>query len=1660
MSGNKARKVLIKTARVFAWIVLSVFGLLIIIALSIQIPWVQKKGKEKAIGFLEEKIGTTVHLERFSLSFPKKIVLTGFYLEDQQRDTLLYAGRLGIDTDLWALTKHRIELNNIELENFTARVSRAEKDSAFNFDYILKAFADTTQAPKDTVSTPWAFGIGNILLEDIRLSLDDYFGGNHMNIQLGELEIFINEFDLENSNIDIDEVNLERIHAQVKQTKIPEVIPDSVEVVPEDSTAIAFNIDFNEINLSDVEASYNHTGLGQLIHVSVPEAAIEADAIDIRKQIIHLSRIMLHDSHISFQQMNVDRMVAEHAVDTVAQQDDGQEAWSFMLDDLDLSGNTIQYHDYTQPVVSNALDFNHLWISKLKAKAKDIRVLENDIRATINDFAFQEKSGFLIKTFRTVLAVNKTSVSVRNFLLQTGNSSLALQGESTFPSLETIGDRYAEAVVSLEIKRSSINVRDALYFHPHLFDSLSLKRPENGVIITEAAVNGSVNDLHIERLQVHALNNTSLFMNGKIAGLPEIKSALMQIKLDKFHTTRMDIQSIVPDTLIPKSIELPEWIDISAKVNGTINTPTVVTTLATNLGKVNLDAALNLTPGIVENYNAEVAIHQFDIGTLLKQPDKMGVLDMVSKVHGKGVKMDELNAMLELVVNEFQYNGYTYRDFRLNGSMKEYFYTGEAMFKDENLDFTLNGDFDYRNEVPYYAFTFDLKNADFEKLNLIERPMKARGTLAVDLKTSDFKVLNGNVGIRDFAVFNGESLYAVDSLLVASLDQEGTSELTISSEIISGSFKGSLNVFALPDLLNRHLNHYFSMRDTVYETPVAEQHFKFNLVIKNTDLITEVILPELEPFVPGEITGEFNSAEKKLDVRFELSEINYAGVLVDTVSLKVISDPKSFDFTFNVNGLAMDTLQISALRLAGNIMNDSIHTNFMILDSLAEEKYFLGGVFNSFEDAFQFRFLQNHIKLNYEEWEAPLYNSLRFTDAGVDPNNFWIRKGNERILLLKQNDTDSTLSIVFNEVDLKNITSVVEGTTPISGIMNGDVNLSAAQQASFDTDFRIKNLNILEQPWGNLALLLGKEGNNPLEFKLTIDGENAALNAVGKLTSDAEPVIDLKASIPRLNLAIVEPLTMGQLKNLTGELSATLDVHGKTKDPEINARLSIHKADFLATYVNSQFFIVDENIDYSNSVLTLNKFEIFDSKKNSAVINGSLAGLDQGGWDLRLSLDAKNFQLLNTTAKDNDLFYGNVRINTAATIRGTSILPVVKMNVSLVEGSQVTYVVPQSEKGILDQKGIVEFIDKDAKDDPFMAKINPNDTIKSTFSGMDLTANIELTDQESFNVIIDPLTGDNLAVKGNSTLTLHMEPSGEMELTGRYEISEGSYDLSFYKLVKRKFLITKGSTMTWSGDPMNADMNISALYEVETSPIELVANQVQDDELTMYKEMLPFQVFLIIKGELLSPEISFRLDMPEDEQNAFGGNVYAKIQDINTRESDLNKQVFALLLLKRFISDNPFENKAAGGLASSARTSVSKILSEQLNRLSSNVKGVELSFDLKSYEGYSSGKAEGRTDLELGVSKSLLNDRLVVKVAGNVNLEGETADQQNSVTDFIGDLALEYKLTEDGRFRITGFRNSNYDMIDGDLIETGAGLIYIKDYDTLRELFKANEKNK
>jgi hypothetical protein len=244
------------------------------------------------------------------------------------------------------------------------------------------------------------------------------------------------------------------------------------------------------------------------------------------------------------------------------------------------------------------------------------------------------------------------------------------------------------------------------------------------------------------------------------------------------------------------------------------------------------------------------------------------------------------------------------------------------------------------------------------------------------------------------------------------------------------------------------------------------------------------------------------------------------------------------------------------------------------------------------------------------------------------------------------------------------------------------------------------------------------------------------------------------------------------------------------------------------------------------------------------------------------------------------------------------------------------------------------------------------------------------------------------------------------------------------------------------------------MYTVKTAVLDLIQDQlagISQEERNKYKQEIPIQVHLMMKGKLLKPDIHFKLDLPSDQRGVFNGTVYAKINELNGQESELNKQVFALLVLGKFVSENPLASTVGNeGLSDYARSSVSQILSAQLNHLSEQyLAGASLNVGLESYQDYSSGTAEGRTQLKLALSKQLFSERVTVQVGGDVDLEGRRS-QENSLNNFAGDLKVLYKLTEDGRWQLHVFRQNTYEgVIDGDITKTGAGVVFMIDFDTL-----------
>ena len=334
-----------------------------------------------------------------------------------------------------------------------------------------------------------------------------------------------------------------------------------------------------------------------------------------------------------------------------------------------------------------------------------------------------------------------------------------------------------------------------------------------------------------------------------------------------------------------------------------------------------------------------------------------------------------------------------------------------------------------------------------------------------------------------------------------------------------------------------------------------------------------------------------------------------------------------------------------------------------------------------------------------------------------------------------------------------------------------------------------------------------------------------------------------------------------------------------------------------------------------------------------------------------------------------------------------------------------------------------------------------------------------------FTLIIDQASGDFLKVKGDASLNAAVTPGGTLTLAGSYDLHDGAYQMN-YNFIKRKFIIKDGSTVTFAGDPVKGtSLDVTAVYEANVAPYDLVERQVPDPaQLNYYKQNLPFDVDLHLKGQILKPAITFDVILPDNKVYPLASDqielIQGKLNQVRMDTSELNKQVFAILILNRFVSDDPFSSGASEGLGFTALQSVSTFIGEQLNQVAGKlIKGIDISADLQTTEDYTTGDGRQRTDLNLAASKSLLNDRLKLTIGNDFELEGPQTNNNNQSNLVPSNLAADYLLTADGKYSMRAYRK-NYDegVLEGYVTETGLNFIVSLDYNNFKSAFRKKKK--
>ncbi|KDN54560.1 translocation/assembly module TamB domain-containing protein [Flavobacterium seoulense] len=1649
-----------KVANYFLVFLLFLLSLFLLLVIAFQIPFVQNFAKDKAVTYLEKKIKTKVEVGTIEIGLPKNIILRDFYFEDQSKDTLLAGKTLKVDISLFELLNNKVEINSIDLQKITANIE-VNKDSVFNFDYIIKAFASTDTTKTD--SKPMEFSLKKINFDTIRFSYKDAVAKNNIKVFINHFDTKIDKIDLNQLAFDIPKINLDGLRLNLNQDLV-ETTKKVAEKIEKQAETNVLKLNLKDIQLKNIDLAYKDLQTNLDTKIKFEKLHTNVKKIDLENQIIDLNSIELKKANGYLALTKSEKNVVQKTVKS--EKEIAGTLWKIDVNTIVINSFNFKFDNENAVKTASGIDYNHLDLKDLSFKGSSIAIWES-YSGTINSFRFKDKSGFQLDELTTTFNYAPTTASLKNLYLKTPQTTLQDNIVVNYPSIESLSKHIENLALDANLKESKLGFKDILLLAPQLNTNPVFKNYPNAIVNLDANVKGKIGDLKINQFNASGIGATKVNVRGTIKGLPNADKSVFNLAILNLESTARDIYALTPKNTIPNTIQLPQKFNVKGNFKGKIAAFKTDLALKSTFGNAVVKATFDQTRKNNEKYIAYATVTNFDVGKLIKNK-QIGKITANATVNGRSLDPATATAKLTSKIVKAHYNAYDYNNININGTIANGIFDVNANAKDPNLTFDLVAKGSSNPKKPTVDLKLNLDIIDLNKLNLHAGPMKLRGDVNANFDDLNPDNLNGKLDATNFTIALEKEQFSLDTISLKAISTAEKDSIILNSQFIKGLISGNYKLSTIGDQLMNSISKYYRL-DKAYAKKEENQYLDFQFVIKDHE-ITKKLLPQVQELSEIKIDGKYNSANDTIVLNASIPKLKYANNEVSNGVLKVNTQENALLYNLTLGTVKASAFEIPKTTLIGKLENNVIDYELVVSDLENKEKYVINGNLKDTLGASLVHLNPERLLLNYENWNIDPNNFIKLQKKGLVISKFILENNGQSFGIQSETEVPNAPIVAdFKNFKLETLTSIAKSNFEAGGAINGNATVSnLTENPLFVADLAIENASIKKDTIGNLIIKVDNKTANLYNANVELTGFDNQVNIDGNYNVSNQN-LDFIVAIDKLQMKSVQPFTLENLKESEGFLNGKLEVKGQASAPNVNGNITFNSVAFNVTQLNSKFKLDNDNITFDNNKIIFKNFKLEDENKNPLTIDGTINSQDYTNLGFDLNVVARNFRAVNSKAKDNDLFYGELYLDNNLEITGTLNSPVIGGNVKINEDTKFTIVLPQDDPSIADREGIVEFIDQDQ---PVL--INNIDATKelaqTEIKGIDASVNIVIDKKAEISIVIDEANGDYLKLQGDAELTGGIDPSGKTTLTGKYEFTGGTYEMNF-NLIKRKFEIQPESYILWTGEPTDANVNITAVYKVDASPLDLVDDQlagITDEVRNTYKQRIPFEANLMMKGELLQPVISFDIILPDGNNNVSAeiiNTTEAKLEQIRRDEDALNKQVFALLLLNRFIGENPFQSEAGGTSGSYlAKQSVSKILSQQLNNLAGDlIKGVELDFDLQNTEDFTSGERRERTDLNVGLSKQLFNDRLKVTVGSSFGVDG-AAQQNEQTTNIAGDVSADYLITKDGRYKFRAYRKNNYQVaLQGQVVETGVAFIITMDYNKFKELFKkkgrGNRKN-
>lgn len=1298
------------------------------------------------------------------------------------------------------------------------------------------------------------------------------------------------------------------------------------------------------------------------------------------------------------------------------------------LGDINLENMRFSFRDFRSTAASRpgVINYQDMLFTDLNGTFSDIDLDTHWFKSTVNNLSLREKSGFRIREMNATMVLDADHMEFSELYLETNRSRLRDYLLLHYGQFSQFAYFVDSVDITLSLDEAFIDSKDIEFFAPEMVNT-------RFVANISGELGGRVNAIRGEDVLLRTGERTRLRGDLRIDGLPDINQTLFTLYLEELATTSDEIETLVPQLARQTQVKLPDIFDrmgnvvYQGSIIGLYNDFIADGAMQTQLGL--LDTDINLTLVNKGIYSGRITSPAYRLGELLSQ-ETFGQAAFDLQIAGEGFVFGEMDSEMQGTLDYIDYNGYRYENISLHGNFHEMLFAGHAQIADDNLQLEFDGSVNFNPNLPEYSFVATINGA-----NLYPTGLYTKDTVRIQhaVLTSDFSgdALNniqGNVRLDSLRFTHQSDSFAVHSFQLVAEGNEKQRTVQVASDLFDGALNGISDWSTFGAYFRSVAMRYAPSMD-LDNRASGSQEFDVEVHIKDFAPIAPFVDRKLAIADGLAFSGYFSTRDSLANFNLVAPSIEYGNVRLQNVLVDESANRDTLLLLASIDRISLsDSIYVENTHVSNKLANDVLYFAVTAGQDTATNGLNLNGnIHFAMDQPANVTFDHSTVRIEDARWQLHPESAISIHEEYAEVHSLSFSQGDQRLDLQGtiSAQPEDQLAIRFHKFDLGTLNPFIgRSGIALAGAMDGDLYVYSVAKNPFGA----AGLTANAVKFGNATIgdLFLNADYDPLSQTVNLNAEaiyqgTQTMYASGTYNTLADTEkLDVNLALNKSELAVFQPFLNNLVSDITGTISSKLRVSGSFSNLQLNGTSELHEAGFVVDYLRTRYRINDQ-VRIDNSTIRLENLVLHDARNHTATVNGSVDMANPQIPVIDVGIDANNFMVLNTTYRDNPLYYGRAYGSGRFEFRGPT--NAIRIDIKARTEANTSFSIPLNATSTISDAEFITFVGKDSTAVAY---------VPSAFlSGMTMNMELQVLPDAETNIYTDlgELTG-----QGEGTISLGITSLGDFSMFGDYVINNGRFTFTAQDFINKIFEINQGGTIRWTGEPTEATINLTAVYAQRTSvaPLYNAAGGNANEQRVLA------QAEMNLSGNLMRPDIAFGINFPNEPY--IKDELQSYLSDVN----NINQQALSLIVRRSFApgSSSDFSRELNNTLISAG----TELAFNQLNNIlaqSLNLRFVD--FNIRSLN-------------DASASFRLFNDRVIFTggVSDRRNLQ---LHDLNVFGDRVAtDAELLYLIRKDGRLVLRGSNRLNTRNFllnpNNDEYVSAVGLVYRQEFNSFGEFFR------